>query len=97
MAPRKEFEKEERKPPSKRNWQPKPDRGDDQPDERKPGPPKRGDDQPRVRKPGAPKRPDDVVWDWEDDDLDADETIVEDDTDAEDADQDDVVWDDDDR
>ncbi len=82
MAPRKEFESEERKPPSKRNWERRPERGDDQP---------------RERKPAKPKGPDDVVWDWEDDlnlednDLEGDEAVDKE------EDQDDVVWDDDDR
>jgi len=81
MAPRRDFE-EEKKPPSKRNWQRRPERGDDQP---------------RERKNPKPKRPDDVVWDWEDDD----EVDLDDDFDGEDdggdEDQDDVVWDDDER
>ncbi|MFN2370052.1 MAG: hypothetical protein ABR506_02740 [Candidatus Krumholzibacteriia bacterium] len=90
MAPRKEFEEEERKLPSKRSWQPKPERGDDQP---------------RAKKPVKPKRPGDVVWDWEDDldvendggedeDTDPGEEVIDDDAETE---QDDVVWDDDDR
>jgi hypothetical protein len=83
MAPRRDFEEEERKLPSKRNWQPKPERGDDQP---------------RAKKPVKPKRPDEVVWDWEED-LDVEDNDLEDESgdDAEDEDMEDVVWDDDDR
>ncbi len=82
MVPRKDFE-EEKKLPSKRNWQRRPERGDEQP---------------RDRKAPRPKRPDEVVWDWEDDDeVDLDDAKLDDEADGEDEDQDDVVWDDDDR
>ena len=82
MAPRRDFE-EEKKPPSKRNWQRRPERGDDQP---------------RERKAPKSKRPDEVVWDWEDDDaVDVDDDDLADEDGGEEEDQDDVVWDDDDR
>jgi hypothetical protein len=54
VAPRNDFDPEERKTPSKRNWQRRPERGDDQP---------RGPKRPK------PRRPDDVVWDWEETDA----------------------------
>ena len=70
MSPRKEFDNEERKPPSKRNWQRRPERGDDQP---------------RERRPAKQRRPEDVVWDWEDD-LEPDDVEDEDDAREEDED-----------
>lgn len=80
MAPRRDFE-EEKKPPSKRNWERRPERGDDQP---------------RERKHPKPKRPDEVVWDWEDE-TDVDDAEIGDEDATDDEDQDDVVWDDDER
>jgi hypothetical protein len=83
MAPRRDFENEERKQPSKRNWQRRPERGDDQPT--------------RERRPGKQKKPDDVVWDWEDEDVEGEDAELGEEDGDEDDDQDDVVWDDDDR
>ena len=82
MTPRNDFDREERKTPSKRNWQPRPERGDDQP---------RGPKRPK------PRRPDDVVWDWEnaDEDIDDDGDLFPPDDDLEDDSGESIVPDDD--
>ena len=81
MTPHNEFDREERKTPSKRNWQRRPERGDDQP---------------RAPKRPKPKRPDEVVWDWEDADDELDDNILTDDDGGFENEDDDVNESDDD-
>jgi len=51
VTPRDDFEHEDRKTPSKRKWERRPER----------------EEQPRAPKRPKQRRPDEVVWDWEDD------------------------------